>query len=349
MDDEALHLVASRGVRLARERGALTMLPAALAALATLCQLPEGQFPAVNESLTEAEQICVATGYRGLLDITGLAGLLPLAWRGQQEQVRIRAAAIAAELTSSGRDLKAMLTHHALVVSGLGLGNYQAALAPALSIYQDDLPWFGTWVLPDLVEAAARSGAHEVAVSALARLSERALASRTELALGLLARSRALLADDADAQRVLYERAIGHLERCRTATQLARAHLLYGESLRRRRLRSDARQQLRTAYDMLAAMGADAFAERARIELEATGEHVRERRTGTAAALTPRESQIARLASQGHTNRVIAAQLFISPSTVEYHLRKVYAKLGITSRTRLARQLSQADAPDAPR
>ena len=208
---------------------------------------------------------------------------------------------------------------------------------------------FGTWVLPDLVEAAARSGAREVAVSALARLSERALATRTELALGLLARSRALLADDADTQRLLYERAIGHLERCRTATQLARAHLLYGESLRRRRLRRDARQQLRTAYDMLADMAADAFAERARIELEATGEHARERRTGTADELTPQEAQIARLASEGHTNRDIAAQLFISPSTVEYHLRKIFKKLGITSRTRLARQLSQLDAPDAPR
>ena len=138
MDDEALHVVASRGVQLARERGALTMLPAALAAL---CQLPEGQFPAVDESLTEAEQICAATGYRGLLDVTGLAGLLPLAWRGQQEQVRIRAAAIAAEVAYSGRDLKAMLTQHALVVSGLGLGDYQAALASAQTIYQDDLPW----------------------------------------------------------------------------------------------------------------------------------------------------------------------------------------------------------------
>jgi DNA-binding CsgD family transcriptional regulator len=187
-----------------------------------------------------------------------------------------------------------------------------------------------------------------VAASALQRLSERALASRTELALGLLARSRALLADGADAQRLLYERAIGHLKRCRTATQLARAHLLYGEWLRRQRRRRDAREQLRTAYDMLAGMGADAFAERARIELEATGERARERRTGTAHALTPRESQIARLASEGHTNRSIAAQLFISPSTIDYHLRKVYTKLGLTSRTRLAWQLSRQNAPDAP-
>jgi len=345
MDDEALHAVASRGVQLARERGALTILPAALAALATLCQLPEGQFTAAQESLTEAEQISAATGHRGLLDVTGLAGLLPLAWRGQHEQVRSRAAAVKDETARSGRDLQAMLTSHALVIAELGHGNYQAALTSALTIYHDDLPWFGTWVLPDLVEAAVRSGERETATAALARLSERALASRTELALGLLARSRALLADDADAQRLCYQRAIGHLERCRTVTQLARAHLLYGEWLRRQRRRREARDQLRTAYDTLAGLGADGFAERARIGLEATGGHARKHSTAAATALTPQESQIARLASEGLTNRDIAAQLFISRSTVEYHLGKVYSKLGVTSRTRLARVLSQHHVP----
>jgi DNA-binding NarL/FixJ family response regulator len=153
--------------------------------------------------------------------------------------------------------------------------------------------------------------------------------------------ARALLADDADAdaRQFLYQQAIGHLERCRTVTQLARAHLLYGDWLRRQRRRRAARDQLRTAYTMLTDMGAEGFAERARIELEATGGHTRKRGTGTAATLTPRESQIARLASEGLANRDIAAQLFISPSTVDYHLRKVFRKLNVTSRTQLVRSL----------
>ncbi len=165
----------------------------------------------------------------------------------------------------------------------------------------------------------------------------------TPLALGLLARSRALLAGDGDAER-LYEEAIGHLGQCWAKPQLARAYLLYGEWLRRQQRRRDAREQLRIAHEMFTSMGAEAFAERARIELLATGERARLRTAPAAEELTPQEAQIARLVSEGESNRDIAAQLFLSPSTVDYHLRKVFRKTGVTSRTQLARTMT-ADPP----
>ncbi len=178
------------------------------------------------------------------------------------------------------------------------------------------------------------------AEAALGRLAERALAAaRTPLALGLLARSRALLARDADAE-ALYYQAIGHLNQCRAVPHLARAHLLYGEWLRRQRRRRDARGQLRTAHEMFSSMGAGAFAERARIELLATGERARQRTVGTEHVLTAQEAQIARLVSEGGSNQDIAAQLFLSPSTVDYHLRKVFRKTGVTSRTQLVRTMA---------
>jgi DNA-binding CsgD family transcriptional regulator len=171
--------------------------------------------------------------------------------------------------------------------------------------------------------------------AALGRLSESARASRTPWALGLLARSSALLARDEDAE-ALYQDALDHLGRSGVATELARAHLLYGEWLRRQRRRRDARLQLRVAHDMLQAMGAAGFAHRASVELLATGEHARTRVIETRDQLTPQEQQVARLAADGESNAEIAAQLFISPHTVAYHLRKVFGKLSMSSRNQLA-------------
>jgi DNA-binding NarL/FixJ family response regulator len=192
------------------------------------------------------------------------------------------------------------------------------------------------------VEACARLGRRERADAALTRYAERALATGTQLSRGLLSRSQALLAD-ADQARDLYEEAIELLSGSPATLELARAHLLYGEWLRRQRRRREAREELRTAFDMFDSMGADGFAERARIELRATGERVGRREVGAPEELTPQEAQIAALVSQGEANRDIAARLFLSPSTVEYHLRKVFRKLGVTSRTQLLRRIMDED------
>jgi len=340
-DDQAQHALTLRWVQLARDYGALTALPVALNIQSTFAEVTAGRFDAAAACLAEASEISAATGNPGVFGMAGVSEAFELAWRGREPDARRVAAAVTREATAAGRGGQSSWVQHGLAVLELGLGNYQAALQCALGVYDDDAPFFGTLALPDLVEAAARCGQTGPADAALRRLAERALVSGTSLALGLLARSRALLASDADAEP-LYAEAIGHLEQCRAAPQLARAHLLYGEWLRRQRRRRDARGQLRTAHEMFTAIGAEAFAERARAELLATGEHARQRSAGTETELTPQEAQIARLVSQGDSNRDIAAQLFLSPSTVDYHLRKVYRKVGVTSRTQLARTMADS-------
>jgi DNA-binding CsgD family transcriptional regulator len=190
----------------------------------------------------------------------------------------------------------------------------------------------------ELIEAARRSGENDRAASALEVLRETTGASGTPWAQGVEARSRALLAEG-QAAEALYREAIEHLEPTHLRVDLARTRLLYGEWLRRERRRIDARTELRTAHEHFSEFGMEGFAERARVELEATGERARKRTVDTRGDLTPQEAQISRLAAQGHTNREIAAQLFISPNTVEYHLRKVFRKLGVKSRTQLANRL----------
>ena len=224
-----------------------------------------------------------------------------------------------------------------------GLGRYEAALASARSACEyDDLGIFG-FSLVELVEAGARSGAHEEAAAALRRLEERTSAVGTDWALGVQACSGALLSDGKAAES-LYREAIERLARSRIAVHLARAHLVYGEWLRRENRRIEAREHLRTAHDVFSRTGAEAFAERAHRELLATGGTARRRIVDTRDALTPQEGQIARLARDGLSNPEIGAQLFISPRTVQYHLGKVFAKLEITSRNQLGRSLSASSA-----
>jgi DNA-binding CsgD family transcriptional regulator len=230
---------------------------------------------------------------------------------------------------------EAALGAYGLGVLEISLGNYDAAVGCLEPAYTDDTPLIATQALPELVEAAVRAGRRDLAESALARLANRATATGTPLALGLLARSEALLVGP-DVAQERYEQALLLLGRTRAAPQLARTHLLYGEWLRRQRRRREARDQLRAALDRFQDMGLDGFAERTRVELRATGEHVRKREVGVPEELTPQEAQIAALVSRGEPNREIAAQLFVSPSTVEYHLRKVFRKIGVTSRTQLA-------------
>ena len=334
-DDQAQHTLASRWIRLARDQGALTALPAALS-YGAFAEVTAGRFDAAAACTAERSQIITATGNPGIHGTAGVAELYQLAWRGHETDARRIASAIAREATNAGHVSQSIWVQLGLATLELGLGNYQAALQCVLGVFSDDHPFTGTHVLPDLAEAAMRAGEAGLADAALGRLTERALAAGTPLALGLLARSRALLVGDAGAEP-LYREAIGHLGQCRAVPQLARAHLVYGEWLRRQRRRRDARDQLRTAHEMFTAMGAGAFAERARIELLATGERARQRTAGPGTELTAQEAQIARLVSEGGSNRDIAAQLFLSPSTVDYHLRKVYRKTGVASRTQLAR------------
>jgi DNA-binding CsgD family transcriptional regulator len=215
-----------------------------------------------------------------------------------------------------------------------GLARYDEALAAAAAACAHDGLGLYALGLVELIEAAARTGQPDVAVPALDRLAERTRASATDWALGIEARSRALLTEGPEAQ-AHYVEAVERLSRGRVELHLARAQLVYGEWLRREKRRAEAREQLRAAHDLFTGFGAGAFAERARRELSATGETPRRRTADARIVLTPQEAQIARLAGEGLTNPEIAAQLFISPRTVEYHLRKVFGKVGISSRKEL--------------
>jgi len=247
-----------------------------------------------------------------------------------------------AEGTAGGQGHAVSFAHCLAAVLYNGLGRYADALDAAERAGQDPL-YVSMWALPELIEAAVRSGNTAAAGGAMERLAETTTAGGTSYGLGVEARSRALLSDGAAADS-LYREAIERLSRTRLGPELARAHLLYGEWLRREDRRVDARTQLRAAYQMLLTMGAGAFAERARRELLAAGVTLPRRAPETRTALTAQEATIARLARDGQTNTEIGAQLFLSARTVEWHLGNVFTKLGITSRRDLRRALGPASS-----
>jgi DNA-binding CsgD family transcriptional regulator len=343
LDFDAHQAVGRERVRIAREQGALATLPVALSCLAWSERLA-GRID-IAESLTaEARDIAAATGAPEMPGAHDILHMAMIAWRGREEETRAVVDAVTVESTARGQGLGVTLAQFCLVTLELALGHYDAARTAALRVLEVDPLYIGSIVLADVVEATARAGDLASAYAALARLTERAESSATPWGLGLLARARALVADDEDAE-ALYLRALDHLGRSGVATDLAQAQLLYGEWLRRQRRRRDAREQLRLAHEQFKATGGEAFAERAGAELRATGEHARARVAETRDELTPQERQIARLAASGESNAEIAAQLFISEHTVAYHLRKVYGKLAIGSRNQLPGAL--ADRPEA--
>ena len=336
-DFESHSAVGRLRVRLAREQGALAWLPVALSCLAWSERMA-GRIDAADGMVSEAIEIASAIGTPSMPGAQELMHLAMLAWRGREE-TRPVADAVTAEAVARGQGLAATLAQFTLVSYELGHGRYEDARIAALNVYEEDPLYIGGIVLADLVEAAVRTGDTDAAHSALARLSERALATETPWALGLLARARALLAPVKRAEP-LYEEAVDRLGQAGVTTDVAQARLLYGEWLRRQRRRRDARVQLQAAHDMFQATGAVAFADRAGVELLATGARARTRVSESRDQLTPQEKQIAELAADGESNAEIGAQLFISPHTVAYHLRKVFSKLGITSRNQLAGVIS---------
>jgi DNA-binding CsgD family transcriptional regulator len=334
--------LSTRSVRLAREAGALAALPVLLVYLAGV-HVYAGEFAAAAALFEEADAIAAATGNAPMR----YAALFLAAWRGEESSaVQLIDAAIE-DATARGEGRVLGMAGYVTAVLNNGLGRYPAALAGArLACEHDDLGYFN-WSLAELVEAGLRSAAVEEAAAALRQLEGRARASSTDWALGVLARSKALLSDGHAAES-LYREAIERLDRGGIVIHLARAHLLYGEWLRRVNRRHDGREHLRIAYQTFSGIGAEAFAERARSELLATGEAVRKRTVEARNVLTAQESQVVRLAAERHTNPEIASQLFISPRTVEYHLRKVFTKLGVSSRRDLPAALRQLEGAMSP-
>jgi DNA-binding CsgD family transcriptional regulator len=320
-------------VRLSRAAGALTVLPLTLSTRAGV-ELFAGNLAAASALIDEAAAVADLTDSRG----APYAAVTLAAFRGRESDTLHLIETTTRDFVARGEGMGVTLGEWARSMLYNGLARYEEALAAAEQAlhYPREL-WFSTWTAIEAVEAAARAGHPERASAALERLVESTAASGTPWALGVQARARALVSED-DLAEPLYTAAIEHLRPTRLRVDLARCRLLYGEWLRRRRRRVDAREELRAAHDLFCAFGMEAFAERARVELQATGERARRRTADTADQRTPQEAQVARLAAGGHTNREIAAQLFISPSTVEYHLRKAFRKLDVRSRTQLAQR-----------
>jgi DNA-binding CsgD family transcriptional regulator len=332
-DDESWYALAAHQVQVAREAGALVQLQFALIFLART-HLLAGELATAARLIEEDRLIADATGSP---PVAGAAMTLA-AWRGQEALAAELIEVTVQEATAGGQGRLVSFADYASAVLYNGLGRHDAARDAARRVFERDPLGFGPFVVPELAEAASRTGDTALVRVALDWLSERTRVIPAEWALGIEARVRALLSDGGVADG-LYRESIDRLGRTRVHAELARAHLLYGEWLRRERRRAAARDQLRTAHDMLDAMGIEAFADRARRELAATGETARKRTLDTSGELTAQEAQVARLARDGLSNPEIGVRLFISARTAQYHLSKVFTKLAISSRGQLNRVL----------
>jgi DNA-binding CsgD family transcriptional regulator len=320
-------------LQLARDVGELDQLPMLLNVLAVATAL-RGDLAAAAALIAEADAAREATAAR----LVAYAAMVLAAFRGSQAEAVPLIEATLEQAANLGQGAAVTWAYWVTAVLHNGLGRYQEALVAARQAAGHRLAHLSMWALPELVVAAARTGNTALARDALDQLSEWTQAGQTDWGLGVEARSRALLSEGGAADR-LYLEAIDRLGRTGMRPDLARAHLLYGEWLRRQRRRAEARVHLRTAHGLLDAMGMEGFAARARHELRATGETARRRSVATMPELTAQEAQIARLARDGLSNPEIGARLFLSPRTVQYHLGKVFAKLDITSRSDLRRIL----------
>jgi DNA-binding CsgD family transcriptional regulator len=344
-DDEAMLAIYARHVQLTRETGALADLPIHLSAL-SFASAWVGDLAGAAALISELESVAAATGSRFAHDNGGVMRLRALQGREAEALALIKATVKPTDKPRQG--IRVTVAHWAAAVLFNGLARYEDAASAARQAASNTFePWVSMWALPELVGAAARAGDRRLACDALERLAAATQPAGTDWALGFEARCRALLTQGADADG-LYREAIERLGRTVVRPELARAHLLYGEWLRREKRRVGARDQLRVAYDNFTSIGMEAFAERARRELAATGETVARRTVETRDELTAQERQIARLARDGLSNLEIGARLFLSQHTVAYHLRKVFAKLGISSRRQLAAALPRSESELVP-
>jgi DNA-binding CsgD family transcriptional regulator len=333
-DEEGSHAFCTLQVQRLRDSGGLEQLPLFLVSQSIGCAW-RGQFGLSAQLIAEADDIKAATGAR----LAPYGALVLAAMRGTESPAVSMIETATRNAVYESDELAGVVALWGAAVLFNGLGRYREALAAAEKACRDPFLLHRTvWALPELVEASSRVGDFEKASNALERLAETTRPAGTDVGLGIEARSRALLSEG-DIAEDLYGKAIVRLGRTHLAPDLARAHLLYGEWLRRQSRRTEARVELRTAYESFTTIGMEAFAERARGELLATGETVRKRSVETRDDLTPQEAQIARLAADRATNPEIATRLFISSKTVEYHLRKVFRKLGVTSRRQLAEKI----------
>ena len=335
--------IGTRAVQLARDLGALELLAAADNACGQAAAFG-GDFASAALLAAEVEAVKEATGTR----IGPHAAIALAAMRGQEAEASELIDGVIAQANAGGQGTAVQYAHWARSVLMNGLGRYEEALAAAVEASEHTPELFiASWALSELIEAATRTDRMELATGALERLGEHVAAADADWALGIHARSRALVSER-DAAEPLHRNAIERLGRTRLRPELGRAHLLYGEWLRRENRRVDARAQLRAAHGLFVTIGMEAFAERARGELLATGERVRKRTVEARDELTPQELQIARLARDGLSNPEIGARLFLSPRTAEWHLRKVFTKLGIHSRQELSRALPSSDSELVP-